>query len=203
VREPTAPAYYDRRAEEYDDWYEGKGLFAERSRPGFSDELVRVTETLASLDPCRTLDVACGTGFLTRHLRGEVTGLDQSLRMLGVAATRAPDASFTQGDGLALPFADRSFDRVVTGHFYGHLDASQRTRFLDEARRVAPELVIVDASRVSSPIGEEWARRVLNDGTEWEVYKRYFTPDELLAELGGGETLLAGAWFLVVRVRVA
>jgi SAM-dependent methyltransferase len=203
VREPTAPAYYDRRAEEYDDWYEGKGLFAERSRPGFSTELVRVTEILASLDPCRTLDVACGTGFLTRHLRGDVTGLDQSARMLNVAATRAPDASFTQGDGLALPFADRSFDRVVTGHFYGHLDGSQRTQFLVEARRVAPELVIVDASRASSPVGEEWARRVLNDGTEWEVYKRYFTPDELLAELGGGEALLAGTWFLVVRACVA
>jgi ubiquinone/menaquinone biosynthesis C-methylase UbiE len=203
VREPTAPVYYDRRAEEYDDWYRGAGLFALRDRPGFADEITQVTEILASLAPCRTLDVACGTGFLTQHLRGEVTGLDQSARMLAVAATQAPEATFVQGDGLALPFADAAFDRIVSGHFYGHLDEVQRTSFLAEARRVAPELVIVDASRENSQVGDEWAKRTLNDGTEWEVFKRYFTPAELLAELGGGETLLAGTWFLVVRSRVA
>jgi hypothetical protein len=26
--------YYDRRAPEYDDWYMGTGLFAQRDRPG-------------------------------------------------------------------------------------------------------------------------------------------------------------------------
>jgi ubiquinone/menaquinone biosynthesis C-methylase UbiE len=203
VREPTAPVYYDRRAEEYDDWYRGAGLFAERDRPGFAGEVTQVTEILASLAPCRTLDVACGTGFLTQHLRGEVTGLDQSARMLAVAATQAPAATFVQGDGLALPFADDAFDRVVSGHFYGHLDEAQRTSFLAEAKRVASELVIVDASRENSLVSDEWATRALNDGTEWKVYKRYFTPAELLTELGGSETLLAGTWFLVVRSRVA
>ena len=39
MREPTAPAYYDRRAPEYDDWYLGVGLFADRERPGFDAEL--------------------------------------------------------------------------------------------------------------------------------------------------------------------
>jgi hypothetical protein len=39
VREPTAPAYYDRRAPEYDDWYLGRGGFATRERPGFDEEL--------------------------------------------------------------------------------------------------------------------------------------------------------------------
>jgi SAM-dependent methyltransferase len=199
VREPTAPVYYDRRAVEYDDWYRGVGAFADRIRPGFPEELGFVCEILASLEPQRTLDVACGTGFLTRHLPGTVTGLDQSKRMLAVAASQAPHATLVQGDGLELPFGDDSFERVVSGHFYGHLDDDQRQRFLAESRRVAQELVIVDASREHSPVGEEWAHRVLNDGTTWEVYKRYFTPEELLAELGGGEILLAGAWFLVVR----
>jgi ubiquinone/menaquinone biosynthesis C-methylase UbiE len=203
VREPTAPVYYDRRAEEYDDWYHGVGLFTERSRPGFAAELAEVTRSLSSLPPCRTLDVACGSGFLTQHLRGEVTGLDQSARMLTVAAEQATEATFVQGDGLALPFGDNSFDRVVSGHFYGHLDTGQRTAFLAEARRVAAELVIVDASRSRASVSEEWARRVLKDGTEWEVYKRYFTPEELLGEVGGGEALLAGEWFIVVRSRGA
>jgi hypothetical protein len=31
--------------------------------------------------------------------------------------------------------------------------------------------------------------RILSDGSCWQVYKRYFRPDELSAELGGGKTL--------------
>ena len=199
MREPTAPAYYDRRATEYDDWYLGEGLYADRERDGFAEELEAVAGTLAGLSPGRTLDVACGTGFLTRHLRGQITGLDQSARMLAVARTRLPGAELVQGDALALPFPDDCFDRVVTGHFYGHLDEAQRTRFLAESRRVAPELVVVDASSAHSDVDEQWAPRVLRDGSSWEVYKRWFTPSELLAELGGGDALLAGHWFLVVR----
>lgn len=37
------------------------------------------------------------------------------------------------------------------------------------------------------------------DGTRWEVYKRYVEPDALAAELGGGETLFAGLWFVAGR----
>jgi demethylmenaquinone methyltransferase/2-methoxy-6-polyprenyl-1,4-benzoquinol methylase len=200
VREPTAPTYYDRRAPEYDDWYLGVGLYADRDRPGFDDELTRVTEVLASLPPARTLDVACGTGFLTRHLAGSVTGLDASARMLALASSRVPHATFVEGDGLALPFADDSFERVVSGHFYGHLDAAQRAAFLGEARRIAPELVLVDASRAHSEVDEDWSERLLSDGSRWEVFKRWFEPEALLAEMGGkGDVLHAGDWFVVVR----
>jgi hypothetical protein len=71
--------------------------------------------------------------------------------------------------------------------------------FLREVRRVASELVLADASIGHSAVDEEWSRRILRDGSSWDVYKRWFTPDGLLAELGGGETLYAGSWFLVVR----
>jgi demethylmenaquinone methyltransferase/2-methoxy-6-polyprenyl-1,4-benzoquinol methylase len=199
MREPTAPAYYDRRAPEYDDWYLGRGLFAQRDRPGFDEELRRVVEALAALPPARTLDVACGTGFLTRHLRGAITGLDRSARMLAIASERIPGAQLVEGDGLALPFADDAFERVVSGHFYGHLDETQRQTFLRETRRVAGELVLVDASIRHSEVAETWQSRVLEDGSAWDVYKRWFTPETLLGELGGGDVLLDGEWFLAVR----
>ncbi len=72
-------------------------------------------------------------------------------------------------------------------------------RFLAEARRVAPELVVVDAAVRPDRDRAGTQERILNDGTRWEVYKRYFEPDELAAELGGGETLFAGRWFVAVR----
>jgi demethylmenaquinone methyltransferase/2-methoxy-6-polyprenyl-1,4-benzoquinol methylase len=193
--------YYDHRAPEYDDWYLGVGRFAQRDRPGWEEDLNELQDDVAALAPGRTLDVACGTGFLTRHLRGEITALDQSERMLEVAAERVPDAVFVSGDALALPFADGSFDRLFTGHFYGHLQDRDREAFLGEAHRVASELVIVDSARRPDHEPEEWQERVLNDGTRYEVYKRFFDPDALAQELGGGTVLHASRWFVMVSSR--
>jgi demethylmenaquinone methyltransferase/2-methoxy-6-polyprenyl-1,4-benzoquinol methylase len=191
--------YYDTRAPEYDEWYLGLGRFDGLDRPRWDDDVRELERTIATLPPKRTLDVACGTGFLTSQLRGDVTGLDQSSRMLEIAQGRSPDATFVQGDAFALAFPDGSFDRVFTGHFYGHLEEDDRLRFLAEARRVAPELVVVDAIAREDRPAEEWQERSLNDGSRWEVYKRYFTPAQLRNELGGGDVLLANRWFLAVR----
>ena len=192
-------AYYHRRAPEYDDWYLGAGLYEDRERPDWDSELVELTESIAALPAARTLDVACGTGFLTRHLRGEVVGLDASDAMVAIAEQQAPEATFLVGDALDLPFEDRSFDRLFTGHFYGHLEEHERRRFLSEARRVAGELVVADSSQAHSPVAEEYQPRVLKDGSQWEVYKRYFTGEGLATELGGGNVLCENRWFVVVR----
>jgi demethylmenaquinone methyltransferase/2-methoxy-6-polyprenyl-1,4-benzoquinol methylase len=191
-------AYYEARAREYDDWVFGTGLFGDRHRPGWHEERAELERAIASLSPLRTLDVACGTGWLTRHLRGDVTGLDASSSMLEIAAERIPHADFVVGDALDLPFGDRSFDRALTGHFYGHLEEADRLRFLAEAERVAPELVIVDSALHDGVEEVEWQERVLNDGSRWEVYKRYFTVDGLSEELGGGRAVHAGTWFVAV-----
>jgi len=191
--------YYDRRAREYDDWWLGTGRFAERDRPGWEEEVEALTGALAALPPARTLDIACGTGFLTRHLPGEVVGLDQSATMIDEARRQAPEATFVQGDALELPYEDGSFDRIFTAHFYGHLEGEDRDRFLREARRVARELVVADSALRDDVDPEEQQERILNDGSRWDVYKRYFAAEDLAAELGGGEILFAGHWFVAVR----
>lgn len=195
----AARAYYERRAPEYDDWWLGTGLFADRDRPGWAEETAELVARLAGLPPARTLDVACGTGFLTRHLPGLVVGLDQSRAMVAIAQARLPAGIALQGDAFALPFADGAFDRLHTAHFYGHLEREQRPAFLREARRVARELVVVDSAVRHGVDREERQERVLNDGSRHRVYKRFFTADELLAELGGGEVLHAGRWFVAIR----
>lgn len=191
-------AYYERRAREYDDWWLSRGQFAARDRPGWDAEVERLLALLEALPPARVLDVACGTGFLTRHLRGEVTALDQSAGMVEIARARLPDARVVRGESVPLPFGDGEFDRVLTGHFYGHLLEPERAELLREARRAAPELVVVDSALRDGVQPVQWQPRTLDDGSRHRVYKRYFTPDELAAEVGGS-VLHAGHWFVVVR----
>jgi ubiquinone/menaquinone biosynthesis C-methylase UbiE len=119
--------------------------------------------------------------------------------MLELARAKVPEGRFVQGDALELPFADDSFERVLTSFFYGHLEEDDRGAFLREARRVADELVVVDSALHDEVEPVEWQERVLNDGSHWQVYKRYFEPDSLAEELGGGRTLFAGRWFVVVQ----
>lgn len=198
AHDPATASYYELRAAEYDEWYLGQGRFASSDRPGWDVEVDRLVELVRALPAARTLDVACGSGFLTRHLRGLAVGLDQSRAMVALTQSRLGDGVALIGDALDLPFADLTFDRVLTGHFYGHLPSDERQLFLAEARRVAMELIVIDSARRPGMEPEQWQERVLNAGSRHRVYKRYVEGGQLADELGG-EVLLDGTWFVVAR----
>ena len=66
----------------------------------------------------RVLDVCCGTGDLAIGARARgatVTGLDFSEQMLDRARRKDASVEWVQGDALALPFADASFDAATVG----------------------------------------------------------------------------------------
>ena len=173
--------YYDRRAPEYDATsYELMQVGEEAA------DLERLEAFVAGLPRGRVLDIACGTGWLTRFLRGEVVGVDQSEAMLRIAGERVPTARFVQATVPPLPFEDDSFDLALAAHIYCHLeDERVRREFLAEALRVAQRLVVV-AQRWRAGLPEEtWEERTLGDGSRHRVFKRYFTPERLAAELGG------------------
>lgn len=195
ARDAATAAYYDQRAAEYDEWYESRGLFAERDRPGWDAEVQQLVSFVRDLPAARTLDVACGSGFLTRHLRGLVVGLDQSAAMVALAQSRLSHGIAVVGDALDLPFADRAFDRVLTAHFYGHLPPDERAVFLAEASRVAASLIVIDSALRPGVEAEQWQERVLNDGSRHRVYKRYLMARQLADEIGG-DVVFDGAWFV-------
>ncbi len=92
----------------------------------------------------RVLDVACGTGVVSRLAArrvapgGTVTGLDLNEGMLSVAGRLPLPPGLTidwrQGSALALPFADQAFDVVVCQH--GVMFFPDRLKALSEMRRV-------------------------------------------------------------------
>ena len=93
----------------------------------------------------RVLDVGCGTGTLTikikeRHPDTEVVGIDADPKILGIARDKAARAglSLTLDEGMAdqLPYADSSFDRVLSSLFLHHLTTENKRRALREVFRV-------------------------------------------------------------------
>ena len=62
------------------------------------------------------LDVACGTGVVTRAaqmevgMRGKVTGLDTNEKMLAIARKKSSGIEWQLGDACSLPYEDNSFD---------------------------------------------------------------------------------------------
>jgi demethylmenaquinone methyltransferase / 2-methoxy-6-polyprenyl-1,4-benzoquinol methylase len=96
---------------------------------------ITINETVRKGD--RVLDACCGTGDLAIGARArgaEVVGLDFSERMLERARLKEPAISWVEGDMLALPFGDASFDAVTVG--FGVRNVEDLEAGLGELRRV-------------------------------------------------------------------
>jgi len=89
-------------------------------------------------ESAQLLDVACGTGDLSielfDNLRTQVIGLDFCRPMLTLAARKAPEIVFIEGDALRLPFADASFDALTIA--FGLRNLASVDAGLKELRRI-------------------------------------------------------------------
>lgn len=86
----------------------------------------------------QVLDVACGTGDLSIQIldsmRAEVIGVDFCGPMLEIAARKAPQICFIEGDALRLPFKGCSFDAATIA--FGLRNFSSVEEGLKELRRI-------------------------------------------------------------------
>lgn len=122
----TGPRYYDE--------YLGPAYFGP-----FASALA---DRLPDGFPGPVLEVACGTGLVTRLLRQRLpsatalVATDLSPAMLDYARSLSPgaDVGWQQADAQELPFGDGSFGAVVCG--FGFMFAADRPAALREARRV-------------------------------------------------------------------
>jgi len=114
------------------------------------------------------LDAACGTGDLAiadkKAGAAKVTGLDFSEQMLARARRKAP-LEWVQGDLLALPFADDSYDAATVG--FGVRNVEDLERALSELHRVlrpGGRLAILEITTprgVAKPFFSLWFDRIV------------------------------------------
>jgi ubiquinone/menaquinone biosynthesis C-methylase UbiE len=184
--------YYQLRALEYDET-------AWASPDADASARDEVREVLASLVPTHTLDVGCGTGYVSRWLPGPVTLLDSSRAMLTIAARRLPRSARVLARAPDLPFSDAAFGRAFAANLYGHLHRAERAELLRAMLRVAGEVVLLEQLVEEGAFREGPELRRLRDGTAFTIHKCYFTVERLLEEVGGGQVLMRGPAFAIVR----
>src|ERR1700730_9701268 len=91
------------------------------------------------------LDLGCGTATLTllvkkTHPDSSVIGIDGDARILTIARRKAKekglDVTFDQGMAFSLPYADASYDRIVSSLVLHHVTTGNKALTLHEAHRV-------------------------------------------------------------------
>lgn len=127
---------------------------------------------------CRTLDVACGTGYglpLLRTRARWVVGVDAEWEAVRQARDETTE-NVLVADGCSLPFAEESFDAVTSFETIEHLE--RRDEFVAELRRVLTRdglcILSTPNAHVTLPV---------NGKPHNPYHVHEYTPEELTATL--------------------
>jgi len=183
-------AYYDERAPEYEEAYTlGTGTASIPDPEVFKAEARMLAGIVGRFARGRLMDLACGTAYWLPHYApscSSITLFDQSDRMLTEGRRKADRLEiadrcvFVQGDFFTHEFDRATYDTALVGFFLSHLTEVQE-RLLFEALRAmlepSGEFLILDSAwsseRSKFNAKVERQPRRLNDGTAFEIYKRY------------------------------
>lgn len=167
--------------------------------PGVFAAWVEPMLTAASVgEGDEVLDVACGTGVLTRRAAevvrstGSVTGLDLTPAMIDVAASIDPDIDWRIGDALELPFPRESFDVVLCQA--GMMFFPDRVRAVREMRRVLRPGGRLAVLVWAESAGQEAFAQVLHEQVSPDAANRYRAPWSMANRQELHRTLVEGGF---------
>jgi ubiquinone/menaquinone biosynthesis C-methylase UbiE len=190
--------YYNERASEYEEAYTlGTGTASITDPTVFTTEIGVLERIVRGFGSGHLLDVACGTGYWLPLYIGNcsrVTLFDQSERMLsecGLKVRRravADRCSLVRGDIFDYDFAPRAYDCALVGFLLSHTSEAQEhlvMQVLRKTLRPGARVLILESAwtdvRARFNHKVEQQTRRLNDGTEFQIYKRYIGREDIAA----------------------
>jgi ubiquinone/menaquinone biosynthesis C-methylase UbiE len=189
-------AYYNERASEYEEAYtRGTGTASITDPTVFTTEIAVLEGIVRGFGWGHLLDVACGTGYWLPHYIGNcsrVTLFDQSERMLVECELKlrrlavGDRCSLVRGDVFDHEFAPRAYDCALVGFLLSHVSEEQEhlvMQGLRETLRPGASFLILESAwtELRARFNQKTERqpRRLNDGTEFTVYKRYISREDI------------------------
>jgi demethylmenaquinone methyltransferase/2-methoxy-6-polyprenyl-1,4-benzoquinol methylase len=186
--------YYAHRAAEHDRVYE---------KPERQDDLRQIAQFLpGALRNHRVLEVACGTGFWTKHYAPpaeSVTAVDINSETLAIAQQRLSENANVKlqvADAYALEGLPAGYTAAFAGFWWSHVPRGRLKAFLNGLhRQLVPgglvvfvdNLYVEGSSTAVSREDEEgntYQLRRLEDGREFEVLKNFSDRETFLATVG-------------------
>lgn len=188
--------YYDERAPDYEQAYtEGTGTSSIDDRRVFTSEAERLSSVVYAFGTGHLIDLACGTGYWLPYYASRcahITMIDQSANMLRECARKVralgimDTVTLAQGDVLEQSFPAEAYDAALIGFLVSHLNDEQERLLFDRLRRMlrpGGRFLILDSAwtelRARFNVKEGTQGRRLNDGTEFEIYKRYLDMEDI------------------------
>lgn len=139
---------------------------------------------VAAAHPRDALDVGCGEGRFCRLLRDLGTtpiGIEPTAALRAAAKARDPSGSYVDASAEHLPFADQSFDLVVS--YLTLIDIEGLDQAIREMARVLrPKGRLLIANLTSFNTAGQWRKH--DDGTAEFLLDHYLTPREIALSWG-------------------
>ncbi len=170
---------------------------------------------LAALAPARVLEIAAGTGVVTRRMAAALPGstdivatdLNQPMLDRAAAMGTARPVTWRQADAMQLPFDDASFDAVVCQ--FGAMFFPDKSKAFAEARRVLRAGGVflfsvwgaIDANDIARVVTDAMAARFPSNPPKFlpRTPYAYFDHDRITADLGAAGFAAAPAIDVVTR----
>lgn len=188
-------AYYDARADGYEDFYLGKGAAISPLAHEYPVDAAGVSALLSSFGRGDVIDLACGTGFwLSSYGTGctSVTLVDQSGPALARCRHRIDAlglrtiATIIHGDIFEVPLPEASYDACLLGFLLSHLTDPQIDALFERLRiilRARSEIAVIDScwSEARRPHcqRDSFERRSVPGGRSFMIRKKYYDRAEL------------------------
>ncbi|MFN8944078.1 MAG: class I SAM-dependent methyltransferase [Pseudobdellovibrionaceae bacterium] len=183
--------YYQRRAGEYDEWFLRQGRYdrgPENNSAWFADlEIIKKTLCIKPLGD--TLEIAGGTGLWTSLLKGNAKSvhvLDSSEEVLAINKMKNPDVNITYEVGDVFNWSpDRKYDFIFFSFWLSHVPEEKFLQFWDliylslkdNGRWFFIDSKSDEFSRAidhTIDLNSDVVIRKLNDGTEFNIIKRFY-----------------------------